>query len=74
MAKLIHPWLHGLLSYGLAFAISLTIAYVLTTAVHITLGEQVPKLLSGSVVGVLAHRGHRNYGCGWAGVCGTLDR
>jgi magnesium and cobalt exporter, CNNM family len=46
VAKLIHPWLHGVLSYGLAFAISLTIAYVLTTALHITFGEQVPKLLA----------------------------
>ena len=46
VAKLIHPWLHGVLSYSLAFAISLTIAYVLTTALHITFGEQVPKLLA----------------------------
>jgi CBS domain containing-hemolysin-like protein len=44
VAELIHPWLHGALSHGLALAISLTVAYVLTTALHITIGEQVPKL------------------------------
>ena len=46
VADLIHPWLGGSLSHGLALAISLTIAYVLTTALHITIGEQVPKLFA----------------------------
>ena len=46
IAELIHPWLGGSLSHGLALAISLTIAYVLTTALHITIGEQVPKLFA----------------------------
>ena len=46
IADLIHPWLHGALSHGLALAISLTVAYVLTTALHITIGEQVPKLFA----------------------------
>jgi CBS domain containing-hemolysin-like protein len=46
IADLIHPWLGGALSHGLALAISLTIAYVLTTALHITIGEQVPKLFA----------------------------
>jgi CBS domain containing-hemolysin-like protein len=46
IARLIHPWLGGSLSHGLALAISLTIAYVLTTALHITIGEQVPKLFA----------------------------
>jgi CBS domain containing-hemolysin-like protein len=46
VADLIHPWLGGALSHGLALAISLTIAYVLTTAVHITIGEQVPKIFA----------------------------
>jgi CBS domain containing-hemolysin-like protein len=46
IADLIHPWLGGSLSHGLALAISLTIAYVLTTALHITIGEQVPKLVA----------------------------
>jgi magnesium and cobalt exporter, CNNM family len=46
VARLIHPWLGGTLSHGLALAISLIIAYVLTTALHITIGEQVPKLFA----------------------------
>ena len=46
VANLIHPWLGGSLSHGLALAISLTIAYLLTTALHITLGEQVPKIFA----------------------------
>jgi CBS domain containing-hemolysin-like protein len=46
VADLIHPWLGGAVSHGLALAISLTIAYVLTTALHITIGEQVPKLFA----------------------------
>jgi CBS domain containing-hemolysin-like protein len=46
IANLIHPWLGGALSHGLAFAISLTIAYVITTSLHITVGEQVPKLFA----------------------------
>jgi CBS domain containing-hemolysin-like protein len=46
IADLIHPWLGGALSHGLALAISLTIAYVLTTALHITIGEQVPKIVA----------------------------
>jgi magnesium and cobalt exporter, CNNM family len=46
VADLIHPWLGGALSHGLALAISLTVAYVLTTALHITIGEQVPKIFA----------------------------
>jgi CBS domain containing-hemolysin-like protein len=46
VAALIHPWLGGALSHGLALAISLIVAYVLTTALHITIGEQVPKLFA----------------------------
>ena len=44
VSDLIHPWIGGTLSHGLALAISLTVAYVLTTALHITIGEQVPKI------------------------------
>ena len=32
--------------HGVAVAISLAIAYLLTTSLHITLGEQVPKIYS----------------------------
>ncbi len=46
VADLIHPWLGGALSHGLALAISLVVAYFLTTALHITIGEQVPKLVA----------------------------
>jgi CBS domain containing-hemolysin-like protein len=46
VADLIHPWLGGSLSHGLALAISVTIAYVLITALHITIGERVPKLFA----------------------------
>jgi magnesium and cobalt exporter, CNNM family len=46
IAELIHPWLGGALSHGLALAISLTIAYVITTGLHITIGEQVPKIFA----------------------------
>ena len=44
VSNLIHPWIGGALSHGVALAISLIIAYVLTTALHITIGEQVPKI------------------------------
>jgi CBS domain containing-hemolysin-like protein len=40
IGKLIEPALPDAVAYGLSFAI----AYVVTTAVHITLGEQVPKI------------------------------
>src|SRR6185312_7365485 len=42
-AKLIEPALGGL-SHGVAAAISIAIAYLIVTAVHITVGEQVPKV------------------------------
>ncbi len=44
VSDLIHPWIGGALSHGVALAISLIIAYVLTTSLHITIGEQVPKI------------------------------
>src|SRR5919206_3312802 len=46
VARLIHPWLGGALSHGVALAISLVVAYVITTALHITIGEQVPKIVA----------------------------
>jgi CBS domain containing-hemolysin-like protein len=46
VANLIHPWLGGAVSHGVALAISLTIAYVVTTSLHITIGEQVPKIFA----------------------------
>jgi CBS domain containing-hemolysin-like protein len=43
VAQLIEP-LFGDLSHGVTLAISLAIAYLLTTSLHITIGEQVPKI------------------------------
>jgi magnesium and cobalt exporter, CNNM family len=45
IAHLIEP-AFGNLSHGVAAAISIAIAYVLVTAVHITVGEQVPKVIA----------------------------
>jgi CBS domain containing-hemolysin-like protein len=44
ISDLIHPWIGGALSHGVALAISLIVAYVLTTSLHISIGEQVPKI------------------------------
>ena len=43
VANLIEP-LFGDLSHNVTLAISLAIAYLLTTSLHITIGEQVPKI------------------------------
>jgi CBS domain containing-hemolysin-like protein len=43
IGKLIEP-AFGTLSHGFAAAISLAIAYILVTTLHITTGEQVPKI------------------------------
>jgi CBS domain containing-hemolysin-like protein len=43
VANLIEP-LFGDLPHGVTIGLSLAIAYVLTTALHITIGEQVPKI------------------------------
>ena len=45
LAKLLEPAFGGL-SHGLAVAISLVIAFALVTAIHISIGEQVPKMLA----------------------------
>jgi len=43
LAKLIEPAFGGL-SHGAAVALAVAIAYLIVTAVHITVGEQVPKM------------------------------
>jgi CBS domain containing-hemolysin-like protein len=43
IARLLEP-IFGGLSHGAAVAISIVIAYVITTSLHITVGEQVPKI------------------------------
>jgi CBS domain containing-hemolysin-like protein len=46
IAKLLQPALGGVLSHGAAVAIALAFAYIVTTAAHVTLGEQVPKIFA----------------------------
>jgi CBS domain containing-hemolysin-like protein len=43
IAELVEPAFGGL-SHGVAVALSIAVAYVLVTALHITTGEQVPKI------------------------------
>src|SRR5215211_1538529 len=45
LADLLEPAFGGL-SHGVAVAISVVIAYVLVTSIHISVGEQVPKMLA----------------------------
>jgi CBS domain containing-hemolysin-like protein len=44
IAQLLEDIFGGSISHSLSLAISLTFAYLITTALHITLGEQVPKI------------------------------
>jgi CBS domain containing-hemolysin-like protein len=44
IASLAEPVLGNVLSHGVAVGVALAIAYLLSTAAHITVGEQVPKL------------------------------
>jgi CBS domain containing-hemolysin-like protein len=46
IASLLEEPLGGVASHGVAVAIAITLAYVITTALHITVGEQVPKIYS----------------------------
>jgi CBS domain containing-hemolysin-like protein len=45
LAKLLEPVFGGL-SHGVAVGLSVTIAFALVTAIHISIGEQVPKMLA----------------------------
>ncbi|WP_354698251.1 hypothetical protein DSM112329_03917 [Paraconexibacter sp. AEG42_29] len=45
IAELVEPAFGGL-SHGFSVALSILIAYIIVTAVHITVGEQVPKIYS----------------------------
>jgi CBS domain containing-hemolysin-like protein len=44
VARLLEPLFGDRVSHGAAVAISLAFAYLVTTSLHITIGEQVPKL------------------------------
>lgn len=46
VAELVAPLLTGALGEAFALGLSVTLAYVLVTALHIVLGEQVPKLFA----------------------------
>src|ERR687896_128944 len=46
IASLLEPVFGGGVSHGVAFAIAVAFAYLVTTALHITVGEQVPKIYS----------------------------
>jgi CBS domain containing-hemolysin-like protein len=56
LAGLLEPVLGGPLSHGAALALSLGLAYLISTALHITIGEQVPKLLAISTAETMAMR------------------
>ncbi|CAN5507667.1 hemolysin family protein [soil metagenome] len=44
LASLVEPALGGVLSHGLAVVLALVFAYTISTVLHITIGEQVPKI------------------------------
>ncbi len=46
IASLLEDMIGDSVSHGVSLAISITIAYLITTALHITVGEQVPKIYS----------------------------
>jgi CBS domain containing-hemolysin-like protein len=46
IASLLEGALGGVVSHGVAVAIAITFAYMVTTALHITAGEQIPKIYS----------------------------
>jgi CBS domain containing-hemolysin-like protein len=46
IASLLEDPLGGVVSHGVAVAIAIAFAYVITTSLHITIGEQVPKIYS----------------------------
>ena len=45
IAKLIEPAFGGI-GHGVAVAISVAIAYILVTALHVIVGEQAPKMMA----------------------------
>jgi CBS domain containing-hemolysin-like protein len=46
VADIVEPLFPDSVSHGLALAISLVLSFALTTALHITIGEQVPKIMA----------------------------
>ena len=68
VAKLLEP-AFGSLSHGAAAAISLAIAFAFVTAIHISIGEQVPKMLAIANAEKTARRVSRPLG--WFAVATT---
>jgi CBS domain containing-hemolysin-like protein len=68
VAKLLEP-LFGNLSHGAAAALSLAIAFTFVTAIHISIGEQVPKMLAIANAEKTARRVSRPLG--WFAVAPT---
>ncbi len=46
LAALIEPLIDGAVGHGVAVAISFALAFTIATSLHITVGEQVPKMLA----------------------------
>ncbi|HEX2088064.1 MAG TPA: CNNM domain-containing protein, partial [Solirubrobacteraceae bacterium] len=46
IADLLEPLFGDVFSHGLALGIAIALAYVITTSLHITAGEQIPKIYS----------------------------
>jgi CBS domain containing-hemolysin-like protein len=46
IAELIEPLIDGPVGHGVAVGISVALAFVISTSLHITIGEQVPKMLA----------------------------
>jgi CBS domain containing-hemolysin-like protein len=45
VAAILEPWVEGAVGTALAYAVSLVLAYVLITLVHVIFGEQAPKMI-----------------------------
>jgi CBS domain containing-hemolysin-like protein len=46
IAELLEPAFGGVMSHGLSLAISIAIAYIIVTALHVIIGEQAPKMMA----------------------------
>jgi CBS domain containing-hemolysin-like protein len=56
VARIFEDVLGGRVSHGLSLVISLVLAYAITTALHITVGEQVPKIYAINKAEAMARR------------------
>jgi CBS domain containing-hemolysin-like protein len=46
IAELLEPLFGGVMSHGLALGISVALAYIIVTALHVVVGEQAPKMMA----------------------------